>query len=195
MADLESCCKADSSELIRMGPLLTCLSKSLPKIRKPNSAFIHFKDVTPSNIICCMKTWFLQHSHRRNVSSMSKRSLLCIFPILSYPSCTKQNTTRQSTHSNIDNTLLASTAAALGMLITRPILIASSTALSVDPKENPHPLVLSKTFILVAWQVFWRDYLLPNCKLAWKTWSVWCGSWKVYPFQCTVNYVLEYSSS
>ena len=47
----------------------------------------------------------------------------------------------------------------LGMLIRRPILIPSSTTLLVDPKGNPHPLVLNKTLVLVAWQVSRRDYL------------------------------------
>ena len=47
----------------------------------------------------------------------------------------------------------------LGMLIRKPILIPSSTTLLVDPKGNPHPLVLNKTLVLVAWQVSRRDYL------------------------------------
>ena len=45
------------------------------------------------------------------------------------------------------------------MLIRRPILIPSSTTLLVDPKGNPHPLVLNKTLISVAWQISGRDYL------------------------------------
>ena len=95
------------SGLIRMGPLSTCLSQSLPEIRNPNSRFIRFKGVTPNTTICCMETISLQHSHGRNVNSLDTGSLLRISSILSAPPCTKQNTTRPSTHSNIDNTLLA----------------------------------------------------------------------------------------
>ena len=40
-----------------------------------------------------------------------------------------------------------------------PILIPTSTTLLLDPAENPHPLVLNETLILVAWQVTGRDYL------------------------------------
>ena len=47
----------------------------------------------------------------------------------------------------------------LGMLITRQIVIRSSTTLLVGPKENSYPLVLNKTLILVTWQVSGKDYL------------------------------------
>ena len=47
----------------------------------------------------------------------------------------------------------------LGILIRRPILIPSSTTLLVNPKGNPHPLVLNKTLKLVAWHVSGRNYL------------------------------------
>ena len=90
-----------------MGPLSACLSQSLPEIRNPNSRFIHLKGVTPSSTIRCMETRSLEHSYGRNVSSFDTGSLLRIFPILSDPPCTKQNTT--STHSNTDNILLANT--------------------------------------------------------------------------------------
>ena len=92
-----------------MGPLLTCLSQSLPEIRNPNSRFIRLKGVTPSSILRCVETRSLQHSYGRNVNSLDTGSLLRISPILSDPPCTKQNITRPSTHSNIDNTLLANT--------------------------------------------------------------------------------------
>ena len=94
----------------------------------------------------------------------------------------------------------------LKMLIRRPILIPSSTTLLVDPKGNPHSLVLNKILILVTWQVSVRDYLsreflrkqpslLGNYESAWKNWSGWCESWNVDPFRCPVNYVLEHLSS
>ena len=47
----------------------------------------------------------------------------------------------------------------LGILIRRPILIPSSTTLLLDPKWNPHSLVLNKTLTLVTWQVSGKDYL------------------------------------
>ena len=150
------------SGLVRMDPLSTCLPQSLPEIRNPKSRFIHLKGVTPSSTTCYMETRSLQHSYGRNVNSLDTGSLLRISSILSDPSCTKQNTTRPSTHSNIDATLLANTVwypEVLGMLIRRPVLIPSSTTLLVDPKGNPHQLVLNKTLILVAWQVSRRDYL------------------------------------
>ena len=100
---------SSQSGLFRMGPLLTCLSQSLPEIRNPNSRFIRLKGVTPSSILRCVETRSLQHSYGRNVSSLDTGSLLRISPILSDPPCTKQNITRPSTHSNIDNTLLANT--------------------------------------------------------------------------------------
>ena len=81
-----------------MGHLSTCLPQSLPEIRNPNSRFIRLKDVTPSSTICCIE-----------ISSLDTGSLLRICPILSDLPCTKQNKTRTSTHSNIDNTLLANT--------------------------------------------------------------------------------------
>ena len=39
-----------------------------------------------------------------------------------------------------------------------------------------------------------RQGTLRNYKSAWKKWSGWCDSWKVDPFRCPVNYVLEYLS-
>ena len=40
-----------------------------------------------------------------------------------------------------------------------------------------------------------RQGTLGNYESAWKKWSGWCDSWKVDPFRCPVNYVLEYLSS
>ena len=98
VADLENCRKGP----IWMGPLSTCLLQSLP-------GFICFKGVTKSSTICYMKTRSLQHSHGPNVNSLDTGSLLRISPILSDSPFAKQNTTRLSTHSNVDNTLLANT--------------------------------------------------------------------------------------
>ena len=147
------------SDLIRIGPLLTCLSQSLPEVRSPNSRFIRLKGVTASSTICCMETKSLQHSNGRNGNSWDTGSLLRISPILSDRSYTKQNTTRPSAHSNNDNNTLLSYPQVLGMLIRRPVLIPSSTTLLVDPKGNPHPLVLNKALMLVAWQVSRKNCL------------------------------------
>ena len=48
----------------------------------------------------------IQHSHGPNFNSLDTGSLLCISLIFFDLLCTKQNTTRPITHSNIDNTLL-----------------------------------------------------------------------------------------
>ena len=47
----------------------------------------------------------------------------------------------------------------LRKLTRRLIQIPSSTTLLLDPKGNPHPLVLNKALMLVAWQASRRDYL------------------------------------
>ena len=50
--------------------------------------------------------WKPDPSSIANVNTMDTGSWLRIYPILSVPSLTKQNTTRPSTHSNTDNNLL-----------------------------------------------------------------------------------------
>ena len=50
--------------------------------------------------------WKPDPSSIANVNTMDTESWLRIYPILSVPSLTKQNTTRPSTHSNTDNNLL-----------------------------------------------------------------------------------------
>ena len=50
--------------------------------------------------------WKPDPSSIANVNTMDTGSWLHIYPILSVPSLTKQNTTRPSTHSNTDNNLL-----------------------------------------------------------------------------------------
>ena len=129
---------------------------------------------------------------------MNKASLLRIFPILSDPSCTKQNTTRQSTHSNIDNTLLANTAAlstSVGNANNETNSNSKFKRTFGRSKGESPSISVEQNFHVSGMASFLEDYLLPNCKLAWKKWPVCCGSWKVHPFQCPVNYVLEYSSS
>ena len=102
------------------------------------------------------------------------------------------------------------------IIIRRPILIPSSTTLLVDSKENPHPLVLNKTLISVAWQVSGMDYLSnlsreflrkqhsllssQEGKVPWEIVnrpgkSGLVDSWKVDSFRCPLNYVLDHLSS
>ena len=50
--------------------------------------------------------WKPDPSSIANVNTMDTGSWLRIYPILSVPSLTKQNTARPSTHSNTDNNLL-----------------------------------------------------------------------------------------
>ena len=85
--------------------------------------------------------WKPDPSSIANVNTMDTGSWLRIYPILSVPSLTKQNTTRPS------NTVTLITTCwerklwyrqVLGMLIRRPLLKLSSTAILVDLKENPH---------------------------------------------------------
>ena len=64
--------------LIRMRPLSTCLSQSLPEIRNPNRRFICLKGVTPSSTIRSMEARSLQHSFERNVNSLDTGPLLRI---------------------------------------------------------------------------------------------------------------------
>ena len=114
--------------LIRIGPMSTGLSQSLPEIRNPNRRFVCFKGVTP--------TRSLQHSHRRNANSMG----IGIFRISSDPSCTKQNPTRPSTHRNIDNTLLFYTSVvstSVGMLTGRIGNTKFNHMLSRSKGESP----------------------------------------------------------
>ena len=83
-------------------------------------------------------------------------------PFCLKPPCAKQSATAPTTHCNTDNTLLTNTgvvSASVGNAIRRPILIPSSTILLVNPKGNPHPLVLNKIIILIVWQFPGRDYL------------------------------------
>ena len=145
-----------------MGPLSTCLSKSLPEIRNLNSRFIRFKGVTPSSTMCCMETRSLQHSDGRNANSLDTGSLLRISPILSDPSCTKQNTTRPSTHSHVDNTFLVNIIVVSTSVGNTNKETNSNTSFNHTfsrSKREHHPLVLNKTLMLVAWQVSWRYYL------------------------------------
>ena len=51
--------------------------------------------------------WKPDPSSIANVNTMDTGSWLRIYPILSVPSLTKQNTTRPSKHSKTDNNLLA----------------------------------------------------------------------------------------
>ena len=70
---------------------------------------------TPTVYLCTSRVpqqvahveWKPDPSSIANGNTMDTGSWLCIYPILSVPSLTKQNTTRPSTHSNTDNNLLA----------------------------------------------------------------------------------------
>ena len=176
-----------------MGPLSTCIFQSLPEIRNPNNRFIRFKGFTPSSTICCMETRSLQHRHGRNVNFLETGSLLRIFPIMSDPLCTRQNTTRPSTDSNIDNTLLANTvvvSTSVRILISTPVLIPCSAALLIGRKESPSICVKQNSYVS-GMERFWeelslqgvseettqliaksrRQSTLGNYKLVWKEWS------------------------
>ena len=139
-----------------MGPLSTCLLQSLP-------GFIRFKGVTKSSTICYMKTRSLQHSHGPNVNSLDTGSLLRIPPILSDSPFAKQNTTRLSTHSNIDNTLLANTVVVSTSVGNTNKENNSSTQFkrpfSRSKRESSFISVQQRALILVAWQVSGSGYL------------------------------------
>ena len=155
VVDLESCRKVTSSELVLYWHVFhnLCL-----KLGAPTADLFALR---VSQQVAQYVVW------KRNPYSIATdvmaipgtRSLLRISPILSDRSYTKQNTTRPSAHSNNDNNTLLSYPQVLGMLIRRPVLIPSSTTLSVDTKGNPHPLVLNKALMLVAWQVSRKNYL------------------------------------
>ena len=114
------------SGLIRMGPLLTCLSQSLSETKNPNSRFIRFKGVTPSNTICCMEAtdamsipWTQRHCYAF--------PLFCLIPrVLSKIQQDQMSTVTLITpcwQTQLWNPQL------LGMLLRGPILIPSSTTL------------------------------------------------------------------
>ena len=206
------------SGLIRMGPLSTCLSQSLPEIRNPNSRFIRLKSVTPSSKIRSMETRSLQHSYGHHVNSLDTGSLLRISSILSGLPCTKKNTTRPSTHSNIDNSLLANTVVSSTSVGNANKETNYNTKFNLtfsrSKRESPSISVEQNSYIsgmrgfqeglslqrvseettqLIAKSR--RQGTLENYELAWKKCSGWCDSWKVDPFRCPVSYVLEYLSS
>ena len=109
-----------------------------------------------------METRFLQYSDGRNANSLDTGSLLRISPILSDPSCTKQNTTRPSTHSHVDNTFLVNVIVVSTSVGNTNKETNSNTSFNHTfsrSKREHHPLVLNKTLMLVAWQVSWRCYL------------------------------------
>ena len=198
-----------------MGPLSTCLSQSLPEIRNPNSRFIRLKSVTPSSKIRSMETRSLQHSYGHHVNSLDTGSLLRISSILSGLPCTKKNTTRPSTHSNIDNSLLANTVVVFTSVGNANKETNSNTkfnhTFSRSRRESPSISVEQNSYTsgMVGFRVGLspqgvseettqliaksrRQGSLGNYKSAWKKWSGWCDSWRVDPFQCPVNYVLEH---
>ena len=131
---------------------------------------------------------------------------------------TKENTTRPNTHSNINNTLLTNT-----VLISTSVENANKKtnsntkfnhtfnrskrkSQSISVEQNSYAsatagfrkgLSLRKvteetTQLIVKSR---RQSSLGNVESAWKKWSGSCDSWKVDPFRCPVNYVLEYLSS
>ena len=146
-----------------MGPLSTCLSQSLPEIRNPNSRFICFKGVTPSNTICCMETRSTDSIATDTMSIPLTQSHWYAFP----PFCLIRRVLSKIQQDQVHTMTLITPCwqtqfwypQVLGMLIRRPVLIPSSITLSADPKGNPHPLVLDKTLVLVIWPVSGRDYL------------------------------------
>ena len=201
-----------------MGPQSTGLLQSLPEIRNPDNRFNRFRGVTPNSAICCMETRSLQHSHGRNVNSLSTASLLSISPILSDPSCIKQNTIRPSTHSNNDNTLLANTVVVSTSVSNSYMETNSNTKFNhtCSRSKSEFPTIGMKQNSYVSdMEGFWlrlslqevsaeitqliansrRQSTLGNYESARRKRFGWCDSWKVDPFRCTVNYVLEYLSS
>ena len=109
----------------------------------------------------CMETRSLQHSYGRNVHSLNT-GCYAFPPFFLIPRVLSK------IQQDLAHTVTLITPCwqtqlwypqVLGLLIRRPVLIPSSTTRLVDPKGNPHPLLLNKTLILVAWQVSGKDYL------------------------------------
>ena len=40
----------------------------------------------------------------------------------------------------------------------------------------------------------WRKSSISSYEMKWRLWSCWCSRWEVDPFQCSMNYVLDYLS-
>ena len=143
VADLESRRKVDSSEWVStvdMSFANLCLKSGTPTV-----------DLFPSRMshqVAQYVAWKpLQRSRGRNVNSLDTGSLLRISLILYDHPCTKQNTPRSRTHTTLITPCWQTQLwypQMLGMLIRRLILIPNSATLLVDPKRNPHPLVLNK---------------------------------------------------
>ena len=139
-------------------------------------------------------------------------------PPLSDPPCTRQNTTRPSTHSNTDNSLLANTVVSSTSVGNANKETNYNTKFNLtfsrSKRESPSISVEQNSYIsgmrgfqeglslqrvseettqLIAKSR--RQGTLENYELAWKKCSGWCDSWKVDPFRCPVSYVLEYLSS
>ena len=135
-----------------------------------------------------------------------------------FPPPTKQNTTRPSIHSNIDNTLLANTvvvSASVGnsdkdtnsdTKFNHTFSRSKRESSSISVKQNSYISgmagfreglslqgVSEETTQLIGKSR--RQSALGNYESTWKKWSGWCDSWKTDPFRCPVNYVLEHLSS
>ena len=205
------------SRIIRMDSQPGSILETLPKIRDSNSGFVCIKGSPPSDKICCMETRPLQYSDRCNGHNMASGSLLCLSPVLSDTSCAKQNSTRSSSHSDTNNTLLANTTVVSASVehvskktnfdpnFNHTIAIASRESTSVSTKQNSRTSGLAgyrkglslqglsdKATQLITESR--RPGTLGNYESAWKKWSSWCDSRKVDPFRCPLNCVLEYLS-
>ena len=140
------------------------------------------------------------------------------FHCYAFPPCTKQNTTIPSIHSNIDNTLLANTVVVSASVGNADKETSSDTkfnhTLSRSKRESSSISVEQNSYI--SGMAGFREELslqgvseettqliaksrrlsaLGNYESTWKKWSGWCDSWKIDPFRCPVNYVLEHLSS
>ena len=132
--------------------------------------------------------------------------------------CTKQNKTRPTTHSNIDNTLLANTLVVSTSVGNTNKEKNSKTkfnfTFSRSKRESPFISIEQNSYIsgmLGFWEglslqgVFEettqlisnsrRQSTLGNYRSVWKRCYGWCDSWKFDPFRCPVDYILEYLSS